>query len=193
MGKHREVGLIIGLAGKKQVGKSTAAGFLVAAGFKSFSFADPMKLFARDLLRGIGLADEIIDYHMIYKESVIFNLNVTMRHLLQTLGTDWGRNMIHPELWVLCASRSIAAACDNGDSVVVEDVRFDDEARYIRSRGGLIVHITRDTGLVDQHASESGVVVDDGDLVIVNSGEMERFRFDVLDSLGVEDLESVYE
>ncbi|MBE0435691.1 MAG: deoxynucleotide monophosphate kinase [Methylomicrobium sp.] len=182
-----EVGLIIGLAGKKQVGKSTAAKVLIDAGFHWFSFADPMKVFARDLLHAIGLSHEVIDYHMTYKEKIIPNLpNVTMRHLLQTLGTDWGRNMIHPDLWVFAASRAVMRSGIGGNgSLVFEDVRFENEASFIREHGGLVIHIVRDANEVDPHASESGIAFADKDPIIINDGSLEQFRLVVLAAAGI--------
>lgn len=185
MGDYGEVGLIIGLSGKKQVGKSTAAKFLIDAGFHWFSFADPMKVFARDLLHAIGLSHEVIDYHMTYKEQVIPSLSVTMRHLLQTLGTDWGRNMIHPDLWVFAASRATRMCVVGGaESVVFEDVRFENEGQFIRDHGGVVVHIVRDTGAVDPHASESGIAVADGDLIVINDGDLETLKHDLFSAVG---------
>lgn len=54
-------------------------------------------------------------------------------------------------------------------NVVFDDVRFENEAALIREYGGLIVHIHR-PGLptTDAHASEAGIVVQAGDVMLDN-------------------------
>jgi hypothetical protein len=161
--------MIIGFAGKKQAGKSTAAGFLVAAGFKRVSFAEPMKVVAEHLLMCAGMSSHNVRFFERHKEDPMPIVGVTMRHFLQTLGTDWGRKLIHPDLWVMAAAGRIESMLSEGQDLVFEDVRFENEAAFIRDRGGLIVHIERKTGAVDPHESESGIGVAFGDATIHNS------------------------
>lgn len=181
--------MIIGLAGKKQVGKSTAAGCLVEAGFERASFAGPMKEIVEHLLLCVGLSSHDVRYFERNKEEVMPIVGVTMRHLLQSLGTDWGRKLIHPDLWVLAAAQRIDAMLAEGCSLVFEDVRFDNEAAFIRELGGRILHIERDTGLTDEHASELGVKFVPGD-VLINNCNMPNglglYRLTVLTLAGVD-------
>lgn len=178
-------GMIVGFAGKKQVGKSTAAGFLVAAGFRRISFADPMKRMASGLLRAVGFSDGDISYYENNKELAMPVIGVSMRHLLQSLGTDWGRNLIHPDLWVMAASSWVGVSMANAVDVVIEDVRFENEAAFIRKHGGLILHIERETGYQDGHASEAGIKFKPGDAVIYNTDKIEALRVAVLGLAGV--------
>jgi hypothetical protein len=177
--------MIIGFAGKKQVGKSTAAGWLVDAGFVRTSFAEPMKEVAEHLLMCAGLSNHDVRFFDRHKEEVMPIVGVTMRHFLQTLGTDWGRQLIHPDLWVLAAAERIDSLLAEGRQVVIEDVRFENEAAFIREHSGLVVHIERKTGFVDQHASESGIGFACGDSVIHNSHlTVDAFRTVVLGLAG---------
>jgi hypothetical protein len=178
--------MIIGFAGKKQVGKSTAAGWLVEAGFIRSSFAEPMKEMAVSMLVGMGLSLDEAMFFMQYKEERMPLLGVSMRHLLQTLGTDWGRQLIHPDVWVMAAARRIDDQLNQGRDVVIEDVRFENEAAFIRDHGGLIVHIERKTGYSDRHESEAGIRFMPGDVAIHNSRlTLNSFKTVVLGLAGV--------
>ena len=53
--------MIIGIAGKKRVGKSTAAGFLEDIGFHRFAFAEPLKFLIDMLLLDVGLTEEQLE------------------------------------------------------------------------------------------------------------------------------------
>jgi hypothetical protein len=180
-------GMIIGFACKKQVGKSTAAGWLVEAGFIRSSFAEPMKEMAVSMLVGMGLSFDEVMFFMQYKEERMPLLGVSMRHLLQTLGTDWGRQLIHPDVWVMAAARRIEDQLNQGRDVVIEDVRFENEAAFIRDHGGLVVHIERETGYSDGHESESGVRFLPGDWLISNYHlTLDAYRAAVLGLAGVD-------
>lgn len=178
--------MIIGIAGKKRSGKTTAANALEAIDFERQSFATTLKLMARILMRDCGMNEEQILDAQTHKEQPMPILGVSYRHLCQTLGTDWGRKMIHNDLWVIAARHKMVTYCD----VVFDDVRFENEAHMIRKVGGKILHIRREqTESFDAHESENGVSVLPGDIVIRNNGtisELEDKIYDVVDvSLGL--------
>lgn len=163
--------LLIGLTGRKQSGKSTVAKILrEQQKFIEYSFAAPMRLFIAFMLAPSetgGLA-----WLEANKETPIDWLDgMTPRHMLQTLGTEWGRDMIHSELWLRKCMRDIADS--TAPNIVVSDVRFDNEAKAIREAGGVIVHVVRNTCEgADAHVSEAGV--NDGliDIVVDNSADI---------------------
>lgn len=161
---------VIGLAGRARVGKDTAASFLLAAiGGYRYSFADPM----RGMLLQLGI-DMNDPYWIDRKEDIIPALGRSPRYLMQTLGTEWGRNLVHPQLWLLLAQQRLL---QNGPGMIVTDVRFENEAEWVRSQGGVVVHILReDATAVAAHASEAGVAITDGDFVIHNNGTLEEFQ-----------------
>lgn len=78
----------------------------------------------------------------------------TTRHLMQTLGTEFGRQRLGETIWTdigMCAAGLYPA-------VVFTDVRFDTEAQAIRNVGGSVYRVTRaGTGSGDAHATEAGV------------------------------------
>ena len=106
---------------------------------------------------------------------------LTPRKLLQLLGTEAGRQIIHPNIWV---NALFADYEDNksdwlsgiNSNWIITDVRFPNEAQAIKDRGGILIRINRpqylDNGLVirkDEHLSETALDDYDGfDYVIEN-------------------------
>ncbi len=80
---------------------------------------------------------------------------------------------------VTLPSRTIPAHGKN-DVVIIKDVRFENEANFLRNHGGTIWHIKRDKALkVISHASEMGIKVKSEDIVIHNNGSLEDLEFAV--------------
>jgi len=159
---------IIGLTGPARSGKDTAAETLVNKGWRQYRFADPLK---KSVQAMFGLTERHTDGDL--KESPIDWLDgVTPRQIMQTLGTEWGRDCIHPDLWLRVADRALERTADHGHpGIVISDVRFDNEAAFVRDRGGSVVHIRRESaGSVNAHSSESGVTFDAADYLIDNNG-----------------------
>ncbi|TPQ24922.1 dephospho-CoA kinase [Methylomonas koyamae] len=174
--------MIIGLTGKKGCGKSTAANALEDMGFEVFSFAYTLKLMARVLLRDCGLTEHEIQYAQKHKEEIIEELGVSYRQLCQTLGTEWGRQHVHPDLWVIAGRNRMAKSLE--PHAVFDDVRFANEADMIRSLGGVIIHIERPGHVSgDDHESEAGIAAKPGDLRLVNESSaavwLERVEYTV--------------
>ncbi len=170
---------IIGFAGLKQSGKSTAAEHLVDNGFTKLSFAQPIKDIAWFLMRGFGLPTHYVDQLLTeHKEVIIPELGVSSRHLMQTLGTEWGRQLIHPDIWVMSMSKRLVGEPD--DLIVFDDIRFENEAKMIRDMGGLIIHVDRgDLIASDIHISESGIKDHESDRYVDNDFSIEDFLIDV--------------
>ena len=186
--------IFIGLAGKKQVGKDTAAVMLEnlfeAAGFSTTitSFAEPMKNICVDVL-GLShegafgtdeqknqlsnlvwntLPSEIRYRHSNETELVLTSGSqaderpkmrsghMTNREVMQIVGTDIFRTMLSGNVW--------AEAPFNKrwrhNVVIIADCRFPNEKEAIEAHGGVVLRLTRETGMGgDQHLSE--IALDD--------------------------------
>ena len=150
---------LLGVAGRARAGKDTFGRHLVKNhGFEHAYFAKGLK----DMLGAIGFPE--VEYQTTEeKEAVIPWLGRSYRYLAQTLGTEWGRDKVHPDLWLLIMEQHWNRVRACGGSLVITDVRFENEAAWVRSQGGIVVHITsirQQTGMsaeAQAHVSEKGV------------------------------------
>lgn len=159
--------LIIGIAGPARHGKDTIARRLVEQhGFVQLSYAGAI----RDMLE-IGLG---VSTHYLYddKETDIPWLGCSARHLMQTLGTQWGRHCIREDLWRLILQRRITDLADATDRLVISDVRFANEADWIRDLpNGHVWHVFRpgQATLATAHPSEAGIHAHPRDCLLSNT------------------------
>jgi len=172
--------ILFGLAGKARVGKDTGAHYLAQRiGLEHLSFAAPIKD-----MQQVGFLLTHEDLHGISKETLIPELNRSPRELMQTLGTEWGRDKVNPRIWLYAARQRLRRSRHEHlhyhgkfPGAVFSDVRFDNEATWIRNQGGLVVHILRSNATkVSKHKSESGVLFGVGDVKITNEGSLEEFE-----------------
>lgn len=148
---------IIGLTGPKMVGKSTYAKSIEGAII--LSFATPIKKMLKVILPG--------EKYLNFKEEPIPNFpdNINTRQLLQSLGTEWGREGVYPNIWIDLAYKA-ALPHIGKRTIVFDDIRFPNEAWAIRRWGNThgvlseIVHISRkgyEPDENDHHVSEAGL------------------------------------
>jgi aromatic ring-cleaving dioxygenase len=89
--------------------------------------------------------------------------------MAQTLGTEWGRELVHPQLWVMMAQRRWDAARAAGIDLVITDVRFENEVEWLRGAGGRLIYLARpDAEPVSAHASEQYSTATLADWLIYN-------------------------
>ena len=127
--------MIIGLTGKARAGKDTAAQIIRRLLPKTkvvlLSFSEPLY----DMVRASEIFDSVDELTGDMKSEPTGDFHVSLRYVLQTLGTEWGRKLIHPDLWCNLGLRQ----CVDPETVyVLTDVRFLNEEQAIRNRGGLI-------------------------------------------------------
>lgn len=151
---------LIGIAGQARAGKDTLCSYMLdnldGIWLRS-SFADPIK----EMLRAIG-----VDCSDDKKAVVSDDYGVTPRHMMQTLGTEWGRHMIDSDIWVKAFARLNAGKC-----VIVPDVRFENEAALVREHG-VLIHLVGRGGIEGNHVSENAIAFKPGDIVIDNSRDL---------------------
>ena len=148
--------MIIGIySPAAQSGKTTVARFLQERGYCRLPFAQPMRDMLSVMLSDLGYSEERIAHHLyVDKEALVPELGVSVRHLLRTLGTEWGRECISPTVWL----DVWLAKARRKSFVVVDDVRFTNEAEMIHLLGGQVWRITRPGAVrTTEHASEGGL------------------------------------
>jgi hypothetical protein len=173
---HTHKPIIIGLAGAAGSGKDSVRSVLeLQHDFAGISFADPMRDMLRTLLVSTGSSDEYLTRRDL-KEVPIPGLGVSYRHMAQTLGTEWGRQCLHPEFWLRTAHNTLAFLRGQGYcNFVVSDVRFANEAEWVRNQGGEIWMLDRPgTAPVRAHISEARPF--EADRVVANTGTLADLR-----------------
>ena len=167
--------MLIGITGKAGSGKDTVADYICDNyGWVKYSLASPIK---RGICAIFGWDDSMFQNREL-KESVTEH-GKSPRQMAQTLGTEWGRELINERIWLMLAEKFIR---ESRKAVVIPDVRFENEAHMIRREGGIIIHLDRDVESVAAHSSEAGVDQEIEDLVIVNNGSIKKLHQDI-DSL----------
>lgn len=131
----------------------------------------------------------------------VFPTKLTPRLLLQLLGTECGRQIIHPNIWVnalmsnyrpigvkqLFSDEYIQRLTDRKDDFcpkvdepiypnwIITDVRFPNEVKAIKDRDGIIIRVNR-FGMIDNSTHESETTLDnykEFDFIIDNNSNIE--------------------
>lgn len=166
--------LLIGLAGRARAGKTTAANYLASThNLQTYAFADPLR---EGLTTILNLSPR--DFDDEHKEQPIAWLGRSARELMQSMGTEWGRNQVHPELWLLLAKQNLGFLEQTNTAAsgfVISDLRFENEAAFVREKGGLVIHLLRESVPdVNPHISETGIAIHDNDFVVHNDETIEQ-------------------
>jgi hypothetical protein len=142
--------MIIGLLGLIGSGKSTVASSLVNEyNFRQDSFASGLKdacavIFdwPRHMLEGDTKESrdwrEIVDPWWSEKLNMP---NFSPRLALQIIGTDALRHHFHEDIWFLTLQNRIRKNPDQ--HVVISDVRFPNEIKFIQDAGGTLIRVSR--------------------------------------------------
>lgn len=94
---------------------------------------------------------------------------MTVRELLQKLGTDALRDNLHINVWV----NALFADYENGYSKwIITDLRFPNEYDAVKWRGGVTLRVTRPGTEVGTHPSEIALDEFKFDWEIVNDGDL---------------------
>lgn len=177
--------IIVGISGKKLSGKTTVARMLVGElHLKSVihGFADALKREVINAIHSIDLgtvdAKDLVDAAFIEKHKADFRL------ILQGWGTDFRRKHCGENYWIRKLDAEIAKYVkDKVELIVVPDVRFQNEADYIRSiPDSVLIRIERSVGPSnDVHLSETELTKDnyDYDHIIYNYSDLANLMKEV--------------
>lgn len=174
--------MIIGFSGYARAGKSESALALQELGWGVTAFADKLREFLYTLNPLVqpgtqaafgthyrpGRLKNIIDTYGWdgYKKTPY---NDEIRRLIQTLGTDCGRDLLGENVWVNATINKIRLDSSR-KNWVIQDVRFPNEAKAIQILGGKIIRVNREgVGPVNDHPSETALDDWDFDAIITNT------------------------
>jgi len=173
--------VVIGLLGKKHVGKDTFADYLVQEyGFIKLTLAKPLKDICQILF---DFSHEQL-YDDKLKEIVDPRWGVSPRVLMQYIGTDILRNDISriinvgSQFWI----KKLRFKCINvlkknpNAHIVISDLRFDNECDLAHEFNGTVIKINRkDYNIIDGHESEKNIdLVKNYDIVVKNDSTIKK-------------------
>lgn len=151
---------IIGLCGPKGVGKTQTANAIVNSYLgkgidaQLMSFATPIKHVAKCLFPDIGEYGKEQTMPHANRISPFFK---TPRSTYQFIGTELFRNL-NKDFWIeIIKLRLDELADDNVEVIVIDDVRFDNEVKFICdfSKASLVYRVTRPgVNYTNEHDSE---------------------------------------
>lgn len=161
---------IIGISGQKKSGKDTVYGMIdetLSGDCTRFAFADELK-------REISFACNVtVDYINEHKDR--------FRPILQWWGTEF-RRFDNDTYWIDALAEIMSRS--DANVRVITDVRFHNEAKFVKDNGGVIISVVRvddyNPVKVDLHDSETQMIGYPSDYTIFNrSGDFTNLRKDV--------------
>ena len=145
---------LVGLSGKANIGKDHIASILRQYGYFPFSFALHFKM-------------DMVGKKQLTYEEVMVTKPPHVRNLIQRKGTEEGRNIYGEDVWVDTVESWLRFFYEYWGMklFVIPDIRFKNEADYIKSNGGKVYRIKSDGRIVNskltteqkEHISETAL------------------------------------
>lgn len=170
-----------------QSGKTVVANYLMEKyGYHKLSFAKPLKEMLATMLTFTGMTrDEAHAYvwNERNKALILPGLKPTLRHALQTLGTEWGRDNMQHDLWLKLAELQLDSAVHA--RWVCDDMRFPNEAQMLFDHRAQLWRINRVGALkVRPHPSEGQLDGHEFHHIIWNDNGLDELKKKVDEILG---------
>lgn len=135
--------MLIALCGYKGSGKTTITDLAIRrmsyGYYRRIGFADPMV----DMIEAMGIPRSILNDKSRWNEPQSILCGRSIRHAVDTLGTDWGRDQIGINVWTGIALQRAVAIAGDGKTVIIDNVRFPSEVEAVKSAGGLLIAFRR--------------------------------------------------
>lgn len=158
---------LVGFHGRAGAGKTTCADHLVRCGFVKDAYAKTMKQ-AVSVMFDIPI--DILNGDIHVKNKIDPYWCISYREMLQKFGTEACRNTFGQNVWVKAFWKKYPEVPWRG--LVIEDVRFQNEAVAIIERGGIIIQVQNDIAdsVPVDHKSEDALPEHLVDFKIQNNG-----------------------
>jgi len=152
--------MVIAIAGYKGTGKSTLATALANEFSKGgyeveiIKFADPIKDATQMIF---GFTNEQV--YGEEKDVVDPFWGFTPRDVQLSLGTEWGREMVHPDIWVKALEQKIKHSAEIPYRLlIIDDLRFVNEARMLKVYASVLLRVENNRVQQDKsHPTETGL------------------------------------
>jgi len=188
---------IIGISGKSKSGKNTVATIMqcLSYGLSDYQIISILenktvnpedksiwtqRSFAEKLKQIVSIVSGISVDNLNKEEYKASSLGekwgyITVREMLQIVGTDCFRGMIHKDTWVnaLMEEYRFPKLSEYNPSYwIITDVRFRNECEAIKDRYGILVRVNRNLDKYSSHLSETELDDFNFDYTIDNSGDI---------------------
>lgn len=132
--------------------------------FRYMSFPDAWDEFFNKIEKYVGYS---------WKEECLFCLILSPRQLLELVGTELGRDILSKTVWLDTLERVVNRDQETNIAIVT-DLRFDNEAEFIKKIGGIVVKVdcpNNSHATKSDHVSAKGINPILVDHTIVNKKE----------------------
>lgn len=177
---------VIALTGRKLSGKDTASEAFTALGYTPVKFAGALKAMLRALYEYCGMPDTEIERRIegdLKEYACEVLCGQTTRFGMQTLGTEWGRQMIAEEIWV----NALTLRVKHDNRIIITDLRFPNELQVVRVLGGIVGRVVRPKfhgGTKLAHVSEQYVDDMQVDFEVRNNGTVDTLHKNIIEEVG---------
>lgn len=186
--KIKDTSIVLGVTGKAGTGKDKFSHLLEdnidknCFHVKRFAFADPVKEVCSLLFK-----HPINNfYNQDSKDKLIPAFNLSVREAMQKFGTDLVRNNLDKDHWIKYMALNMYERLNiigntftddddylnRGNLFILTDIRFDNEASFVKQCGGKIIKIKRENHNSMKHESEAGIADSYIDYVIDNNSSL---------------------
>lgn len=190
---------LLGLMGLAGAGKDSVADILVTlAPMDRRAFADALRIEIADafgidvrVLQDRALREKPLSQlalsrcsdlgFIVWAKELYREPSVSPRRIMRRWG-DW-RRWQRADYWLTRAEQArVAAIFDGHQAQLWTDVRYPNEANWVRSRGGMLWRIVR-PGLEQDRSHDSETAADriEADATILNAGSLDELRMRVVD------------
>jgi hypothetical protein len=164
--------LLIGIHGRPHSGKDTVADYLVDKyGFSKFGPSFPVKATAAAMFD----VDIECFYDLNIKETIDPFWNISYREMAQKVGKESSRDVFGEDIWMRHVEKRLLDDTADNIGIVLADIRYPNEAEWVRAHGGKVLFITRSDNLRgyvanSTHPCEHGLDFSLADWSIQNDG-----------------------
>lgn len=185
---------LIAVTGYKNSGKNAVCNVLENTdGFVITGMADALKKQVLTLDPWVPTTmtgyDRLSDLIRMYGWDVCKEEFPEVRRLLQIGGTEAGREIFGENIWAETWYKNANMLLEQGFDVCVSDLRFLNEAKFVRDLGGQVWRVFRPgTDVGDKHKSETELDQIQPDRVIYNNGTLDDLADAVANAQLVQDI-----
>lgn len=142
---------LIGLVGHAGVGKDYIAKHIISKILDKKGKKNTLIISMADQIKVNVMVNSNVSYESVYEKKTY-----ETRRLLQKEGTEKGRMTKDKDIWVNYLDAWVKVFSNKGvERFIVPDIRFKNEADWIKSRGGFLIKITANDRMIERLEQES--------------------------------------